>query len=125
MTNCTTGLLPHLRAGNVQVRTLLDWRVLLNGYADQMAYEADVLAGLSRPVPAISFEFTTIQREVAYACLGRLAALGDYRFNIALGESQVLTFADGVTVAEMAAHIRALPHEANSGDVYAVLGGRV
>lgn len=44
-TNCTTGMLPHLRAGNVQIRTLLDWRVLLNGYADQMAYEADVLAG--------------------------------------------------------------------------------
>ena len=27
------------------MRTLLDWRVLVNGYADQMAYEAEVLAG--------------------------------------------------------------------------------
>ena len=91
---------------------------------DVEGFEADVLAGLSKPVPAISFEFTTIQREVAYACLDRLAALGPYRFNIALGESQVLTFADAISGADMAAHIRALPHAANSGDVYAVLEGR-
>lgn len=91
---------------------------------DVEGFEADVLAGLSRPVPVLSFEFTTIQREVAYACLDRLAALGAYRFNIALGESQVLTFKGAVSAGEMAAHIRALPHEANSGDVYAVLEGR-
>ena len=44
-TNCTTAILPHLRAGNVQARAMWDWRILLNGYADEMAYEADVLAG--------------------------------------------------------------------------------
>lgn len=91
---------------------------------DVEGFEADVLAGLNQPVAAVSFEFTTIQREVAYACLDRLAALGPYRFNIALGESQVLAFGEGVLAADMAAHIRALPHEANSGDVYAVLEGR-
>ena len=47
-----------------------------------------VLLGLSRPLPALSFEFTTIQRDVAFACLERLASLGDYRFDLALGESQ-------------------------------------
>lgn len=91
---------------------------------DVEGFEGDVLAGLSRPVAAVSFEFTTIQREVAYACLDRLAALGPYRFNIALGESQVLTFGDAVCGAQMASHIAALPHEANSGDVYAILEGR-
>lgn len=88
---------------------------------DVEGFEADVLAGLTRPVPALSFEFTTIQREVAMACLDRLAALGAYRFNIALGESQVMTFADAVSKSEMVAHIASLPHAANSGDVYAVL----
>jgi FkbM family methyltransferase len=91
---------------------------------DVEGFEADVLGGLSKPVPVLSFEFTTIQRKVAYDCLNRLAALGLYRFNIALGESQVLGFAGGLTADEMAAHIRALPHEANSGDVYAILEGR-
>ncbi len=88
---------------------------------DVEGFEADVLAGLSHPLPALSFEFTTIQRDVAFDCLGRLAALGSYAFNLALGESQTLTFSHGMTPEQMAAHIAGLPHEANSGDVYAIL----
>lgn len=88
---------------------------------DVEGFEADVLAGLTRALPALSFEFTTIQRDVAYRCLERLAALGNYRFDIALGESQALTFEDLLSADAMRAHIEALPHAANSGDVYAVL----
>ncbi len=89
---------------------------------DVEGFEDNVLAGLSQPLAALSFEFTTIEREVAYRCLERLATLGPYRFDIALGESQNLMFGDGheIDATDMAAHIRALPHEANSGDVYAV-----
>lgn len=91
---------------------------------DVEGFEHDVLMGLSRPLPALSFEFTTIQRDVAFACLARLASLGDYRFDLALGESQVLAFGDRpLDAAAMAAHLRALPHAANSGDVYALLQG--
>ena len=89
---------------------------------DVEGFEADVLAGLTRPLRALSFEFTTIQRDVADACLDRLAALAAYRFDLALGESQMLTFNRWVSARDMATHIRALPHAANSGDVYAVLG---
>jgi FkbM family methyltransferase len=88
---------------------------------DVEGFEDTVLAGLSRPVPKLSFEFTTIQRDVAARCLDRLASLGSYGFDIALGESQMLTFNRWISKAEMAAHILALPHEANSGDVYCVL----
>lgn len=88
---------------------------------DVEGFEADVLAGLTRALPALSFEFTTIQRDVAYQCLSRLTALGGYGFDIALGESQKLTFDRWITADEMRAHIAALPHAANSGDVYAVL----
>ena len=84
--------------------------------------EDAVLAGLSEPLPALSFEFTTIQRDVALSCLDRLNRLGDYRFNVALGEGQRLTFGRFVPREEMAAHVLTLPHAANSGDVYAVLG---
>jgi hypothetical protein len=59
---------------------------------DVEGFEAAVLAGLSQPLPALSFEFTTIQRDVALACLDRLASLGRYGFDVALGESQRLTF---------------------------------
>jgi FkbM family methyltransferase len=88
---------------------------------DVEGFEDTVLAGLSRPLPMLSFEFTTIQRDVAQRCLDRLASLGPYGFDIALGEGQVLTFNRWLSKADMAAHIAALPHEANSGDVYCVL----
>ena len=86
---------------------------------DVEGYEAEVLAGLSIPVPALSFEFTTIQRPLARLCLAACQKLGDYRFNAALGESQCLEFDRWVTAAEMAGWVDALPHQANSGDVYA------
>ncbi len=58
---------------------------------------------------------------MAQRCLDRLAALGPYRFDVALGESQTAHLRPLVSPDEMAAHLAALPHEANSGDVYAVL----
>lgn len=87
---------------------------------DVEGFEDTVLTGLSRPLPALSFEFTTIERAVAARCLDRLARLGFDKFNVALGESMSMTFPDWVTVDAMAAHLRSLPHEANSGDVYCV-----
>ena len=89
---------------------------------DVEGYEYEALLGLSEALAALSFEFTTIQRDVARRCLSRLSALGDYRFNVALGESHALDCADWLTAIEMDRHLASLPHEANSGDVYAVLG---
>lgn len=88
---------------------------------DVEGFEDRVLMGLTRPIPALSFEFTTIARDVARRCLERLAALGLYRFDLALGETQRLAFGRWLAPDEMAAHLASLPHEANSGDVYAVL----
>jgi FkbM family methyltransferase len=88
---------------------------------DVEGFEADVLAGLSKPMAALSFEFTTIQRDVAARCLARLAEIGPFTFDVALGESQVLQLGKWVSADDMRRHIDALPHGANSGDVYAVL----
>jgi FkbM family methyltransferase len=88
---------------------------------DVEGFEAHVLAGLTRRVAAISFEFTTIQRDVAEACLALLETLGPYRFNVALGESQRLELGQFVSAEAMGGYLRALPHTANSGDVYAIL----
>lgn len=88
---------------------------------DVEGFEAEVLAGLTQPVKAVSFEFTTIQRDVARACIERCRALGYTRFNSALGESQSLTHEQWVDGDTMAVWLTALPHSANSGDIYAAL----
>jgi FkbM family methyltransferase len=89
---------------------------------DVEGFEAEVLAGLSRPVAALSFEFTTIQRNVAAAAISRCGALGYASFNAALGESQTLAHETWLTAAQIGQWIAGLPDEANSGDVYARLG---
>jgi len=88
---------------------------------DVEGFEAEVLAGLTQQVQALSFEFTTIQRDVARACIERCRALGFTRFNSAVGESQVLTHQQWVGGDAIAAWLAALPHSANSGDIYAAL----
>jgi FkbM family methyltransferase len=86
---------------------------------DIEGFEAEALAGLSHPVRALSFEFTTIQRAVAIACIERCLALGYRRFNAALGETQKLVSDAWMDGDEMADWITRLPHAANSGDIYA------
>lgn len=88
---------------------------------DIEGYEDEALRGLMQTVPALSFEFTTIARDVAQRCIDHLTALGDYQFNAALGETQELVFAQDVTATQMSEYLEHLPHAANSGDVYAVL----
>lgn len=88
---------------------------------DVEGFEAEVLAGLRRPVPALSFEFTTIQRDVAHAAIARLIALGYRVFNASLGESLRFALPSPVDARTIRLWIDALPIEANSGDVYASL----
>ena len=76
---------------------------------DVEGFEEAVLAGLSQPLPALSFEFTTIAREVALRCLDRLASLGPYRFDVALGETHRLTFSRWVSQEELADHLTRCP----------------
>lgn len=86
---------------------------------DVEGFEAEALAGLSQPVPALSFEFTTIQRAVGIACIERCAELGYTRFNAALGESQTFVHSAWVDRASLIRWLSDLPYEANSGDIYA------
>jgi FkbM family methyltransferase len=88
---------------------------------DVEGFEAETLAGLTRPVKALSFEFTTIQRDVAIACVERCIALGYRRFNAALGESLALEHPEWIDGATIAHWLRQLSYAANSGDVYAAL----
>lgn len=57
---------------------------------DVEGYEAEVLEGLSRPLPALSFEFTPEHLDAAIACLDRLEELGFDSFALSPGESLLI-----------------------------------
>ena len=84
---------------------------------DIEGFEEEALMGLTQPVAALSFEFTTIQRDVARACINRCLALGMTLFNAAIGESQ--TLGHWRSAEAIGRWLDELPHEANSGDIYA------
>jgi FkbM family methyltransferase len=89
---------------------------------DIEGFEAEALNGLTRAIPALSFEFTTIQRDIASAALARCAELGYRRFNASFGESQVFVFDQVIDAEALQAWIASLADEANSGDIYALQG---
>lgn len=86
---------------------------------DVEGHESAVLQGLSHALPSLSFEVTTIQRNVALDCIRHLQALGHYAFNLSLGETQHLRHDPWLPAQEMLEVLDALPQSANSGDVFA------
>lgn len=91
---------------------------------DVEGHEAAVLSGLSpsNAPPALSFEVVTAARNAGLAALARASeGLGYRHFRLSLGESH--RFQDGWTdPLGMERILKELPDEANSGDVYAVMG---
>jgi FkbM family methyltransferase len=88
---------------------------------DIEGFEHEALKGLSQAVPALSFEFTTIQRDVASACIARLSKLGYKSFRGSLGETLAFAQATPLDAAQIAQWVLTLPGAANSGDIYAWL----
>jgi FkbM family methyltransferase len=86
---------------------------------DVEGMEHEVLAGLTRPLPALSFEFVPSALESALASIARLEALTPYRYQVSLGESLTFALADWVDSRDLVAWLQARPPASNSGDVYA------
>src|SRR5690606_37291906 len=91
---------------------------------DTEGYEAEVLAGLSQPVPALSFEYVPAAKAVALDCVERLSSLGPSRFNYAIGETCRLVNTAWWSAEELLAFLAQLTFGDPSGDVYATLGGQ-
>lgn len=87
--------------------------------------EDAVLAGLSRPVPALSYEFLPADRDVAYHATVRLEHLarehgGSWEYNFSLGEELRLVMPDRWWDAtELQAYLAEIPEDGPSGDIYA------
>lgn len=88
---------------------------------DVEGFEAEVLAGLSRPVPALAFEYLPPLRAGAQAAVRRLAALGPYRFNPVRGEAPAFLWPEWRDAGATLDWLAGLPPDAGSGDLYARL----
>jgi FkbM family methyltransferase len=88
---------------------------------DVEGHEADVLAGLSVALPALSIEFVAGALDHTRACLDRLCELGSYRYNAVAGEDRTFLWPRW----QRADAVRNWLHEGAqgiaSGDLYAIL----
>ena len=83
--------------------------------------EPAVLAGLSQPVPAVSFEYVPAALAEVGACVDRLGELGPFSFNWSAGESFRLESASWLSGAELMSRLDTPHGRQRSGDVYAQL----
>lgn len=88
---------------------------------DVEGFEEQALAGLSRAIPSLSFEFISFEKTRALACLRRLTALGAYRFNWSFRERHRLESPRWVEAPGVEQMLRRLGGRIVSGDIYACL----
>jgi FkbM family methyltransferase len=88
---------------------------------DVEGFEDQALAGLSRPIQALSFEFISFEKERMSACIRRLTRLGTYRFNWSLRERMKLESPVWMEAPHLERVIRSLGPGIVSGDIYARL----
>jgi FkbM family methyltransferase len=86
---------------------------------DVEGLETDVLAGLSRPLAWVSFEFVAERPDAADACMTRLEALGDYRFNAVIGDTNRFHLEQWVSREELLPHLVSRTDRLWWGDVHA------
>jgi FkbM family methyltransferase len=91
---------------------------------DVEGYEAEVLRGLSQPIPALSFEYLPAAGDVARRAAGLLATLGPYRFNPTIGERRHFVWRQWQPIGALDDWLVARHPDEPSGDVYARLEER-
>ena len=90
---------------------------------DVEGFEVEVLAGLSRPLPALSVEYLPAAHDLALAALNRIERLGDYRYNYSVVETMRLTSDRWLDADELALLLERVRPLGRSGDIYARLSG--
>ena len=86
---------------------------------DVEGFEEEALAGLSQPVPAISFEYLAETLPQALRCIDRLEQLAPYHYNASAGESMAFALPAWVDGGGIRRFIESRPPGSGSGDVYA------
>lgn len=88
---------------------------------DVEGLEADILQGLTQPIPCIAFEYLPAALPVAEECIDLLVALGPYRFNRVQGEECRFRHETWLSADLMRQDLREAAVGGRSGDIYARL----
>ncbi len=88
---------------------------------DVEGFEAEVIAGLSEPLPALSLEFVNGALDIARQAVLRLTSLGTYEFNAVQGERRHFLFPDWLSAPALLAWLNEGADALPSGDIYARL----
>lgn len=110
--------------GDVVPTTTLDALIAEHGTPsfckiDVEGFEEQVLAGLSAPIPLVSFEFVAERMDATVRVLDRLEALGDYRYNLVVGEDYAFKLPEWRSRAELMSHLDSLDDSMVFGDLFA------
>jgi len=85
---------------------------------DVEGMEADVLKGLSTPVPMLSFAYLPTALDIAILCLENIKDIDDYRFNATLGEQWRFLFPEWISGAQVFDWITHRKASDDAGDIY-------
>jgi FkbM family methyltransferase len=85
---------------------------------DVEGYEYQILRGLSKPIPYISFEFTREFFEDAKKCINHLLSINQAKFNCSIGESYQFLFPFWTTPEELYDQIDSIEEKLLWGDIY-------
>jgi FkbM family methyltransferase len=86
---------------------------------DVEGFEAQVVRGLSRPVPLIAIEWTPELTGNALACVDHLQQLGSLTFNLSWGESMRLSQSEWIPRSSLEEFLAVFRHETYLfGDIY-------
>lgn len=86
---------------------------------DIEGYEEEALKGLSIAPFALSVEFVPMMKEIAHACVARLAAMAPYRFNATYGDGITFLHPQALSAVEIQAWIAGLGADGPAGDIFA------
>ena len=85
---------------------------------DVEGFEKEVLMGLTKPIPYISFEFTKEFLDDAKICAEHLASLGTAGFNFSIADKMNLFFKDWVSSSELLLKLEKIGNKDLWGDIY-------
>lgn len=86
---------------------------------DVEGFEASVLAGLTRPIPLVSFEFHAELLDEARACVDRLRQLGGFEFNCTVGKGTRMWFPEWTDGGRLLEALESAGDPSLQGEIYA------